>query len=75
MALKLPVRTDRLDVEKCVVNAGGRFDLVLIAANRAREIARQNRSSDKFEHAHPAVTALLEIQDGKVSKDYLYRGK
>ena len=62
---KIPVRTDRLDVEKCAVNAGGRFNLVLLAAARAREIARQNRGSDKFEHIHPGVTALLEIQEGK----------
>jgi DNA-directed RNA polymerase omega subunit len=65
MALKIPVRTDRLDVEKCAVNAGGRFNLVLLAAHRARQIARNNRGSDKFEHIHPAVTALLEIQEGK----------
>ena len=65
MALKLPVRTDRLDVAKCAKKVGGQFMLVLIAAQRAREIAQQNRNSDKFEHIHPAVTALLEIQDGK----------
>ena len=65
MAIKLPVRTDRLDVAKCAEKAGGQFMLVLVAAQRAREIARQNRGSDKFEHVHPAVTALLEIQEGK----------
>ncbi|MBU3748668.1 MAG: DNA-directed RNA polymerase subunit omega [Burkholderiaceae bacterium] len=62
---KIPVRTDKLDIEKCVVNAGGRFNLALVAANLARKIARDNRSSDKFEHNHPAVTALLQIQEGK----------
>ena len=62
---KIPVRTDKLDVGKCAVNAGGRFNLVLLAAQRARQIARNNRGSDKFEHIHPAVTALLEIQEGK----------
>jgi len=67
-------RGPNVDTEKCVENAGGnRFDLVLIAAARAREIKRQHRESDKREHVHSALTALEEIQAGKVGKEYLKR--
>jgi DNA-directed RNA polymerase omega subunit len=61
-----------IDTELCVENVGsGRFDLVLIATARAREIRRQHRESDKREHIFPIVTALQEIQEGKIGKEYL----
>jgi DNA-directed RNA polymerase omega subunit len=63
-----------IDTEKCVENAGGnRFNLVLIAAARAREINRHNRESDKREHVHSSITALEDIQAGKVGIEYLKR--
>ena len=56
-----------IDTEICTVQAGGnRFNLVLIASERAREIRRQNKDSDKREHVHSIVTALEEIQSGKI---------
>jgi DNA-directed RNA polymerase omega subunit len=56
-----------IDMDKCVVNAGGnRFDLVLIASERSREIRRQNKESDKREHVHSIVTALEDIQRGEI---------
>jgi DNA-directed RNA polymerase omega subunit len=66
-----------IDTEKCVANVGGsRFDLVLIAAARSREIKRQHASSDKREHVHSIITALAEIQEGKVNGvDYLRKVK
>jgi len=65
-----------LNLEECVKNVGmGRFDLVLIASERAREIRRQNKESNKFEHIHSAMTALIEIQEGKVGKEYLNKIK
>lgn len=70
-------RGPSIDTEACVSNAGGnRFDLVLIAAARAREIRRQHASSDKREHVHSIVTALGEIQEGKVdARTYLNKVK
>jgi hypothetical protein len=69
-------RGPALDTEKCVDMAGGnRFDLVLIAATRAREIKRGNRESDKREHVHSNITALLEIQEGKIGREYLKKVK
>jgi len=56
-----------IDTEICTVHAGGnRFNLVLIASERAREIRRQNKESDKREHVHSIVTALEEIQRGEI---------
>ena len=74
MALSLS-RGPSVDTEKCVTQIGGRFELVLAATVRAREIRRQHRESDKFEHVHSTVTALLEIQEGKIGREYLKRVK
>jgi DNA-directed RNA polymerase omega subunit len=70
-------RGTEIDTEKCVVEAGSnRFDLVLIAAVRAREIRRNNKGSNKFEHTHAIVTALQDIQAGTVDpRSYLARVK
>jgi DNA-directed RNA polymerase omega subunit len=65
-----------IDTDKCVTNAGeNRFDLVLIAAARSREIKRHNQESTKREHIFPIITALEEIQEGKIGKEYLKRVK
>ena len=69
-------RGTTIDTEQCVTQAGGnRFDLVLIAAIRSREIARQHKHSESKEHVYPSVSALLEIQEGKIDKEYLKRIK
>lgn len=76
MKARIDSRGTQIDTEKCVINTGGRFDLVLVAANRAREIKRQNKDSDKRPHVFPIVTALLEIQEGTVEPlEYLRRVK
>jgi DNA-directed RNA polymerase omega subunit len=64
-------RGPQLDTDQCVENAGNRFDLVLIAAARAREIARQHRHSGSTESVYASVSALLEIQEGKIGREYL----
>lgn len=57
-------RTPELNIEKCVKEAGGnRYDMVLLAARRARELAKENVRSDKY--VNTTVTALLELQKGK----------
>jgi DNA-directed RNA polymerase omega subunit len=74
--MKTLSRGPSLNLDKCVENAGGnRFNLVLIATARAREIRRQHSTSDKREHVHSTVTALLEIQEGKIGREYLKRVK
>jgi DNA-directed RNA polymerase omega subunit len=66
-----------VDTELCTINAGGnRFNLVLIASERAREIRRQNKDSEKREHVHSIVTALEEIQRGEIEpRKYLNKVK
>ena len=65
-----------INTENCVENVGAnRFNLVLIAAARAREIRRQNKDSESREHVFANVTALLEIQEGKVGSEYLKKIK
>ena len=67
--MKTPVlsRGPQVDIEKCVRNSGsGRFDMVLIACARAREIKRQNKNSDQYEHRHTIVSALKDVEAGLV---------
>ena len=72
MKVKTLSRGPYIDTEKCVKNAGGnRFNLVLIAAARAREIAQRHKSSELTNQINAPVGALLEVQDGKVGPEYL----
>lgn len=71
MGSKYHSRHEQLDVEKCVEKSGGnKFDLIIMASQRAREIKSQNQHSVHMEHHHGVVTALLEIQSGKVDHEY-----
>lgn len=67
-------RGPQLDNEKCVENAGhNRFNLVVVASERLRELRRQNQHSDKI---FTAVDALLDVQEGKIDpNEYLGRVK
>jgi DNA-directed RNA polymerase omega subunit len=65
-------RGTEVDTQKCVKEANGnKYDLVLMAAARAREIKQRNQSSMRQEHVGAPVSALLEIQAGDVSVDYI----
>ena len=69
-------RSSQIDTDRCVVNAGGnRFELVLMASARAREIRRQHASSQRFEHIHPIVTALQEFENATLDRDYIKKVK
>jgi DNA-directed RNA polymerase omega subunit len=71
MALSLS-RGPSIDTEKCVKNVGGnRFDLVLVAAARSRELARRHKLSESPVNLNAPVSALLDIQSGKVGREYL----
>jgi DNA-directed RNA polymerase omega subunit len=67
-------RGTTIDTDKCVELSGGnRFNLVIMAAARAREIKRNNAFSTRHEHLHTPVTALLEFQNGKLGPEYIKR--
>lgn len=75
MSKVIPSRTLEVDMERCVENAGSRYDMVLMAAARTREISRHHKESEKTAHAFPIVTALLELQDGEYGREYLRKVK
>ena len=62
----------RVTVEDAVKQVGNRFDLVLIAARRARQIAVQGRDPlvDE-ENDKPTVIALREIEEGMISNEFM----
>jgi DNA-directed RNA polymerase omega subunit len=52
-----------------------RYDLVLIGARRARELGRGDLPKMTGPKHSAVVTALKEIEHGKVGRDYLYRSQ
>jgi DNA-directed RNA polymerase omega subunit len=50
---------------------GSRFDLVLIATVRARELSRRHKAAGHSTQINAPVSALLDIQEGKIGKEYL----
>ena len=62
----------RVTVEDCLENIHNRFDLILIASKRARQIARGvSEPMVERENDKPTVLALREIADGLVTKEIL----
>ena len=55
----------RVTVEDCLEKVGNRFALVILAAERARQLAKGAKALVKCDNK-PAVTALREIAEGKV---------
>lgn len=64
-------RGTSIDTEKCVEKIGSRFDLVIVAAIRARELAHTHRKAENPGQLNAPVQALLDIQEGRVGKEYL----
>ncbi len=55
----------RVTVEDCLEKVPNRFALVILAAERARQLSKGARPLVECENK-PAVTALREIADGKI---------
>jgi DNA-directed RNA polymerase subunit omega len=55
----------RVTVEDCLEKVGNRFALVILAAERARQLSKGARALVRCDNK-PAVTALREIAEGKV---------
>ena len=75
MKSRIESRGPKIDMEQCVRQAGGgRYDMVLIGAQRLRELKRVHRE-DTSRYV-TCVDALVEIQTGQVSLvDYLAKVK
>lgn len=62
----------RLTSESAVMQVGSRYDLVLIASRRARELNRGWLPKVKCDN-NSVVTALREIEAGLIGRDYLLK--
>ncbi len=57
----------RITSQKAVEKVGNRFDLILIASARAREISRKKIPSKNT----PCIQALRDVENGIVGREYL----
>ncbi len=57
----------RITVEDCLENIDNIFEMVLVAAKRARRIAHGADPMVELENDKPTVIALREIADGHVT--------
>lgn len=73
MSVRIESRSSEIDTERCVRNAGGRYDLVVAAAQRLREMKRRARETNSWV---TSIDALKEVQSGQFSMtDYLSKVK
>lgn len=61
----------RITVQDCLENVDNRFDLVLTAAQRARQISLGAEPRVPRENDKPTVIALREIAEGLVGREVL----
>ena len=61
----------RVTVEDCLSNVDNRFQLVLVATKRARQLSLGAQALVEEENDKPTVLALREIADGLVTRDIL----
>lgn len=62
----------RVTVEEAVDKIGNRFDLILVASRRARQIATGGKSPMvEIDNDKPTVVALREIEKGMVTSEML----
>jgi DNA-directed RNA polymerase subunit omega len=64
----------RVTVEDCLENVANRFELVMVASKRSRQIATGGKEPMVDEESDkPTVIALREIAEGFVTADILTR--
>lgn len=61
----------RITVEDCIEKVNNRFELVLLATKRARQVARGAAPLVPDENDKPTVIALREIAEGLVTSEYM----
>jgi DNA-directed RNA polymerase subunit omega len=61
----------RITVEDCLEKIPNMFQLVLVAAKRARQLANGAHPMVDWENDKPTVVALREIADGHVNEEIL----
>lgn len=61
----------RITVEDCAANISNMFQLVLVAAKRARQLANGAEPMVDWENDKPTVVALREVAEGYVTESIL----
>lgn len=61
----------RITVEDCLQNEPNLFNLVLLAAKRARRLANGAEATVSWENDKPTVVALREIAAGNITLEML----
>ncbi|KAB7624423.1 DNA-directed RNA polymerase subunit omega [Alkalilimnicola sp. S0819] len=61
----------RVTVEDCLEFMDNRFELVLVASKRARQVANGSEPFVPWENDKPTVVALREIAEGHVTRKIL----
>jgi DNA-directed RNA polymerase omega subunit len=71
MTIRIESRSSEINTERCVENAGGRYDLVIAAAQRLREMKRRAKETNQYV---TAIDALKEVESGTFNMmDYLIK--
>lgn len=63
----------RITSEEATLAVGNKYDLILIASRRVRELRNGFTSEIANTHQNEIITALREIEQGKVGRDYLLK--
>jgi DNA-directed RNA polymerase subunit omega len=61
----------RVTVEDCLEKVGNRFELIMVASKRARDISMGIEPLVEWENDKATVVALREIADSLITNDYL----
>ena len=61
----------RVTVEDCLENVDNRFQLVLVATKRARQLANGVQPLVEWENDKPTIVALREIAEGLITASIL----
>jgi DNA-directed RNA polymerase subunit omega len=61
----------RVTVEDCLEQVDNRFQLVLVASKRARQLHYGSEAHLAWENDKPTVMALREISEGFITRDIL----
>ena len=63
----------RISSEVAARAAGGHYDLILIASRRVRELRNGWAPEISNPHRSEIITALREIEQGKIDRSYLLK--
>ena len=62
----------RITVEGCLDKVQSRFELILLASGRARQLSTTSREPMvEWEDDKPTIVALIEIEEGLITKEIL----